>query len=189
MRERLSNHLLRTRHARKTENLTQRLTAPDHRHRQTAFGTDNGAPAFVARTAPLPHCRDLPRAGRGVSVGGVEVWRGGCRWNISVAPLSSSGASLARPWLRFHTLLIEPDWRISRNRLSDKTSRLHPRHVVPRPAQAYEPEVPVKLREWIGPAALASPDLVLEAQQPAPFTRDGQQPLNGNDPQNAEGAP
>ena len=53
--------------------------------------------------------------------------------------------------------------QISRIRLSDKTSRLHPRHVVPKPAQAYELEVPVKVREWISPA-LASPDLVLEAQ-------------------------
>jgi hypothetical protein len=41
-----------------------------------------------------------------------------------------------------------------------------PRHVVPKPAQAYEPEVPIKVREWISPA-LASPDLVLEAQPPA----------------------
>src|SRR5437870_7620763 len=56
--------------------------------------------------------------------------------------------------------------QISRIRLSDKTSRLHPRQVVPKPAQAYEPEVPVKVREWIGPA-LASPDLVLDAQPPA----------------------
>ena len=38
-------------------------------------------------------------------------------------PLSSGGASLGRPWLRFHTPLIEPDRRISRIRLSDKTSR------------------------------------------------------------------
>src|SRR5438034_9647264 len=56
--------------------------------------------------------------------------------------------------------------QISRIRLSDKTSRLHPRHVVPKSAQAYEPEVPVKVREWKGPA-LASPDLVLGAQPPA----------------------
>src|SRR6478672_5484983 len=49
--------------------------------------------------------------------------------------------------------------KISHIRLSDKTSRLHPRHVVPKPAQAHEPEVPVKVREWIRPA-LASPDLV-----------------------------
>ena len=39
-------------------------------------------------------------------------------------PLSSGGASLVRPWLRFHTPLIEPDVQISRIRLSDKTSRL-----------------------------------------------------------------
>src|SRR5258706_13083120 len=35
----------------------------------------------------------------------------------------------------------EPDRQISRIRLSDKTSRLRPRHVVPKPAQAYEPKV------------------------------------------------
>jgi hypothetical protein len=29
--------------------------------------------------------------------------------------------------------------QITRIRLSDKSSRLHPRHVVPKPAQAYEP--------------------------------------------------
>src|SRR5260370_39161818 len=81
-------------------------------------------------------------------------------------PLLSGGASLVRPWLRFHTPLIEPDMQISRIRLSDKTSRRHPRHVVPKPGQTYEPEVPVKVREWIGPA-LASPDLVLDAQPPA----------------------
>ena len=39
--------------------------------------------------------------------------------------------------------------QISRIRLSDKTSRLRPRHVEPKPAQAYEPEVPVEVREWI----------------------------------------
>jgi hypothetical protein len=81
-------------------------------------------------------------------------------------PLSSGGASLARPWLRFHTPLIEPDWRISRIRLSDKASRLRPRLAAPTRGQAYEPEVPVKVREWIGPA-LAPPDLVLETQPPA----------------------
>ena len=59
---------------------------------------------------------------------------------------------MARPWLRFYTPLIEPDVRIARIRLSDKTSRLGPRHVVPKPAQTYEPEVPVEVREWIAPA-------------------------------------
>jgi hypothetical protein len=81
-------------------------------------------------------------------------------------PLSSGGALVVRPWLRFHIPLIEPDRQISRIRLSDKTSRLRPRHVAPERRQAYEPEVPVKVREWISPA-LASPDLVLDAQPPA----------------------
>ena len=38
-------------------------------------------------------------------------------------PLSSGGASIVPPWLRFHIPLIEPDKQISRIRLSDKTSR------------------------------------------------------------------
>src|SRR5882762_545062 len=37
-------------------------------------------------------------------------------------PLSSGGASIVPPWLRFHIPLIEPDRQISRIRLSDKTS-------------------------------------------------------------------
>jgi hypothetical protein len=36
-------------------------------------------------------------------------------------PLSSGGALLVRPWLRFHIPLIEPDRRIYRIRLSDNT--------------------------------------------------------------------
>src|SRR6202035_5547346 len=81
-------------------------------------------------------------------------------------PLSSGGASLVRPWLRFHIPLIEPDRRVYRIRLSDKTSRLHPRRAATKLGQAYEPEVLVKVREWIG-SALASPDFMLEAQLPA----------------------
>ena len=61
--------------------------------------------------------------------------------------------------------LIERGVRISRTTLSDKTSRFRPRHVVPKPGQAYEPEVPVEVREWIGSAPAPS-DLVLEAQPP-----------------------
>ena len=45
-------------------------------------------------------------------------------------------------------------------------TRLRPRHVAPKRGQAYEPEVPVKVRKWIGPA-LAAPDFVLDAQPPA----------------------
>jgi hypothetical protein len=81
-------------------------------------------------------------------------------------PLSSGGALLIRPWLRFHTPLIEPDMQIYRIRLSDKTSRLHPRRAAPKPGQTYEPEVPVEVREWISPAS-ASPDFVFGPQPPA----------------------
>ena len=81
-------------------------------------------------------------------------------------PLSFGGASLARPWLRFHTPLIEPDVQISRIRLSDKTSRLHPRLAAATRSQAYETVMPVEVREGIGPAP-ASPELVLVAQPPA----------------------
>ena len=50
-------------------------------------------------------------------------------------------------------------------RLSDKTSHLHPRRAATKLCEAYEPEMPVKVREGIAPA-LASPDLVLEARCP-----------------------
>ena len=56
--------------------------------------------------------------------------------------------------------------RISRIRLSDKTSRLHPRLAAPKLGQADESEAPVEVREGIRPAP-ASPDLVLVAQPPA----------------------
>src|SRR5215813_8202118 len=36
-------------------------------------------------------------------------------------PLSSGGALVVRPWLRFHIPLIEPDVQISRIRLSDNS--------------------------------------------------------------------
>src|SRR5689334_8700207 len=53
-----------------------------------------------------------------------------------------------------------------RIRLSDKTSRLHPRRAAAKLCQTYEPEVPVEVREWIA-AALASPDVVLGSEPPA----------------------
>ena len=81
-------------------------------------------------------------------------------------PLSFGGASLVRPWLCFHTPLIEPDMQISRIRLSDKTSRLRPRLAASTRGQAYETVMPVEVREWISPAP-ASPDLVLVTQPPA----------------------
>ena len=78
-------------------------------------------------------------------------------------PLSSGGASLAVRCSRFHTPLIEPDMRIARIRLSDKTSRLRPRRAAPTPGQTYEPEVPVEVREWIRLLALAH-DRAYEAE-------------------------
>ncbi len=80
-------------------------------------------------------------------------------------PLSFGGAQVPGPSLRFHTPLIEPDRQISRIRLSDRTSRLHPRRAVLTLRQAYETEVPVQVREWIS-SAPASPDFVLAAQPP-----------------------
>src|SRR6202162_152312 len=82
-----------------------------------------------------------------------------------LAPMALK-AQQARPWLRLHVPLIEPDMQISRIRLSDKTSRLRPRRAAPPTGQTYEPEVPVEVREWICPAS-ASPDLVFGPQPPA----------------------
>src|SRR5947209_15214389 len=75
----------------------------------------------------LPSCarQKSHLVGRGLvesECGAVAVGR-----TYLLPPLSSGGASLVRPWLRFHTPLIEPDMQIFRIRLSDKTSRLHPR--------------------------------------------------------------
>ena len=60
--------------------------------------------------------------------------------------------------LKAHDLITSPAYVVIKaaNEFKDKTSRLHPRHVVPKPAQTYEPEVPVKMREWIGPAPSAT---------------------------------
>ena len=80
-------------------------------------------------------------------------------------PLSSGGAQGPEPWLRFHTQLIEPDRQISRIRLSDKTSRVHPRRAAAKLSQAYETEVPIQVREWIAPAT-TSPELMLGTQPP-----------------------
>ena len=56
------------------------------------------------------------------------------RWHKVTAyllpPLSSGGASIAKPSLRFHTPLIELDMQISRIQLSDKNSHLRTRKVI-----------------------------------------------------------
>jgi hypothetical protein len=66
------------------------------------------------------------------------MWRGGCRSDISVSASSVWRCLSGSTWLRFHIPLIEPDMQISRIRLSDKTSRLHPRHVTPKGGQVAE---------------------------------------------------
>src|SRR5436189_3511735 len=112
------------------------------------------------RDAPTPAVRGTlvePRQSVESRCGAVAVGR-----TYLLPPLSFGGASLARPWLRFHTPLIEPDMQISRIRLSDKTSRLRPRLAAPSRGQAYETVMPVEVREGIRPAP-ASPDLVLVA--------------------------
>jgi hypothetical protein len=58
--------------------------------------------------------------------------------------------------------LIEPDVQISRIRLSDRTSRLHPRRTTPKLHQAHESKEPVQVREWIAPTP-TMPDVVLVA--------------------------
>ena len=62
----------------------------------------------------------------------VRMWRGGLRFSLLLPPLSFSGASIAKPLLRFHILLIEPDRPISGIRLSDKTHNLRTRKVIRR---------------------------------------------------------
>src|SRR2546429_4279981 len=81
-------------------------------------------------------------------------------------PLSAGGAPRPSPSLRFHTPLIEPDVQIARIRLSDRTSRLHPRRTASKLCEAYDTEVPVQVREWISPAPTSS-RFVLAAQPPA----------------------
>jgi hypothetical protein len=46
------------------------------------------------------------------------------RGSLQAALFGERRLEVAEHELRFHIPLIEPDWRISRIRLSDKTSRL-----------------------------------------------------------------
>ena len=91
------------------------------------------------------------------------MWRGDFRLNISVfRPFRLTVPYWFSRSFRFHIPLIEPDRQIFRIRLSDKTSRLRPRHVAAKLGQAYEAEVPVEVREWKAPSPASSPDFVLE---------------------------
>jgi len=48
------------------------------------------------------------------ALGRVEMWRGASKFGLSVAALSSGGARVTSPSLRFHIPLIEPDMQLSR---------------------------------------------------------------------------
>ena len=52
------------------------------------------------------------------------MWRGGVGAAYLLPALSLAGASLASPCFRFHIPLIEPDVRICRIRLSEKTQAI-----------------------------------------------------------------
>src|SRR5258705_2872682 len=70
--------------------------------------------AFLHRSADIAACLKRVES----RCGAVVLGR-----TYLLPPLSSTGASMVPPWLRFHIPLIEPDRQISRIRLSDKTSR------------------------------------------------------------------
>ena len=78
----------------------------------------------VTRTGTAPLLFDLL-----VAKGRVKKWRGVVR--------RACGACQT---VRFHSLLIEPDVQISRIRLSDKTSRLHPRRAAATLARRTRPK-------------------------------------------------
>jgi hypothetical protein len=90
------------------------------------------------------------------------MWRGGSRFGLSVAAPFVWRCPRNLAIAPSHIPLIEPDMQLSRIRLSDKTSRLHPRRAMPTRSQTHETEVPVQVRAWIR-SALASPDLVFVA--------------------------
>ena len=69
-------------------------------------------------SAGNPSCNDEPAGQVESECDAVAVGR-----TYLLPPLSSGGALVVSPWLRFHIPLIEPDRQISRIRLSDKTLR------------------------------------------------------------------
>src|SRR5713101_6317765 len=90
-----------------------------HRYDHQAIPQHGCVPAEPASVSPGKIIVAPPRPS--VSTCGVEVWRGGLGGAYRWPTLSSVGASLAPPCFRFHTPLIEPDVRICRIRLSEKT--------------------------------------------------------------------
>src|SRR5438445_346921 len=101
--------------------------------------------------------------GRGPLTCGVEVWRGGLGAAYLFPTLSVVGASIAGPFFRFHTPLIEPDRPISGIRLSEKGSRCRPRDIARPLGKADEAQQLMQgcVRKPLGPQ---SPHFVLGAQ-------------------------
>jgi hypothetical protein len=95
----------------------------------------------------------------------------GVRSRRCARPRLAPGISAGRPSVllfRRHvtaSALARPLWRLRRYQSFPLLKRVECAGRIKR-GKAYEPEVPIKVREWIGPA-LASPDLVLDAQPPA----------------------
>src|SRR6266851_8550335 len=73
---------------------------------------------YTSASLPLPGFVSKGRENVESRCGAVALGR-----TYPLLPLSSGGALVVPPSLRFHIPLIQPDRRISRIRLSDKTSR------------------------------------------------------------------
>ena len=99
----------------------------------------------------------------GGAPGRVEVWRGGFRDGMSVAApfvwrCPSTQAMAPFPHLAHRTGHADrPHPALGQNFTLSRSPSYTPAR-----GQAYEPEVPVQVREWIAPA-LALPNLVLVA--------------------------
>ena len=92
---------------------------------------------FVEVQVPAPGPNEVR-----IKVKAIGINRAEAMWRVD---------DYIEPVKKFRQVPSNRDLWISHIRLSDKTSRLHPRHVVPKPAQAYELEMPVKVRERISP--------------------------------------
>jgi hypothetical protein len=106
------------------------------------------------------------RVGAVMSVEASRLARNGRDWHTLLEFCGLVGTVIIDEDGVYDPALIPASPNAPRIRLSDKTSRLHPRRAEPTPGQTYEPEVPVEVREWIRPAS-ASPDLVFGPQPPA----------------------
>ena len=91
----------------------------------------------------------------GESASRVETWRGGVGRAYPLTGSFVCRCLTSTAVLRFQVPLIEPDRRISRIRLSDKTSYFRPQLAMPRHAQLCQAQPLVQV--LVG-KALVSPD-------------------------------